>query len=186
MSYTPTAIEVATRSALLLLVPSGVELIYSNQDGPRPSSATYATLLIISDAPQGLRSFETTDTAAGTGLVEQVQGQTRVFDVSVQAYGPDAYAAISRVMALYEHPAMAYAASALGISLFDCGTATRLPEELTTETEDRWVVTIRGAYYRVDALPVAALDEIVSLLQTTTDPDVAPTTQATITIEGIA
>ena len=44
MSYTPNAIETAVYNTLAAIMPAGVTLIYANQDGPRPSASTYATL----------------------------------------------------------------------------------------------------------------------------------------------
>lgn len=179
MSYTPTTIEIAVYNTLAALLPSGVPLIYANQGGPRPSSGTFATLLVIADAPIGLRTVEMTATpgiAQNTYILRT--GQQRTIAISLQTFGPAAYNAISQVIGLYESPLVAQAAYERGIGLTACGEATRIPAALTTETEDRWTVTIQGAYLRTTAQDAAAIEEIVGDLYVNNDPDPA----ATITV----
>ena len=180
MSYTPTAVEVAFWQTLAPLVPAGVQMIYANQGGPRPSSLTYATILVIGDQAIGLRTVEMSaepGVAADTYLL--YTGQQRVVQISVQAFGPNAYAAISRLTALYESPIVAYDAFVRGVSLTACGEATRIPAELLTETEDRWTVTLTGAYHRADALETAALETAVASLLVDEDPQ--PVAVVTVT-----
>ena len=107
-------------------------------------------------------------------------GQQRRISVSVQTFGPAAYTAITQVMGLYEHPLISYDAAQRGVSLISCGEATRVPEVLGVETEDRWTVTLTGAYHRVDALDVAALAEVVGDLTVEDDPD--PVATVTVTV----
>lgn len=181
MSYTPTAVEIAVYQTIATLLPAGVSLIYANQDGPRPTSGTYATLLVMGDTPIGLRTVEMSDDAGvapDTYLLRT--GQQRALAISVQTFGPAAYAAITSVVSLYESPLTAQAAYDRGVSLTACGEATRVPEALTTETEDRWTVTIQGAYLRTTSQDAAALQEVVGTLYVNNDPDPA----ATFTVEA--
>jgi len=179
MSYTPTAIEVAFRAALVPALPAGVPLIFANQDGPAPAQ-TYATLLVTLDAPQGLRTQETSD-AAGTAPDTHLSriGQQRTTQISVQVFGPNAYAAASSLAALYEHPQIVYAAHLLGVELTGCDGTQRIPAALTTETEDRWLVTLRGAYHLTAALDVAAVETVVGTLYLDGDADPAGTLTVT-------
>lgn len=165
MSYTPTSVEVAVYGTLAQITPAGIALIYANQDGPRPDGATFATMLVTADEPLGLRTVEMTNEAGSapdTFLMRT--GQQRVIQVSVQALGPGAYAALTQIVALYEHPLIAQAAYDRGVSLTACGPMTRIPAALTTETEDRWTVTLTGAYHKTDALDADAIEEIVGSL----------------------
>lgn len=181
MSYTPNSIEVAVYRTLASILPAGVTLIYANQDGPRPTDGTYATLLVTADVPLGLRTVEMTATAGvDAGEFAMRTGQQRRISVSVQTFGPASYSAIAQVMALYEHPLISYDAAQRGVSLTQCGEATRVAEIIGTETEDRWSVTMTGAYHRVDSLDVAALAQVVGDLTVDDDPD--PVATLTVTV----
>lgn len=165
MSYTPTTVEVAVYGTLAQITPAGIAIIYANQDGPRPDGATFVTMLVSADEPIGLRTVEMTNTAGSApDTYLMVTGQQRVIQVSVQAFGPGAYAALTQIVALYEHPLIAQAAYDRGVSLTACGPMTRIPAALTTETEDRWTVTLTGAYHKTDALDADAIEEIVGTL----------------------
>lgn len=175
MSYTPTAIEIAYRATLAAIMPAGVPLIYANQDAPAPAQ-TYATILVTLDTPQGLRTQEVSVTA-GTAPDTHLSriGQQRTVQISVQCFGPNAYAAASRIAALYEHPLVSYDAHQRGVELTGCTGIQRIPAALTTETEDRWLVTLTGAYHRTDALDVAPVETVVGTLYVNDDPDPAAT-----------
>lgn len=180
MSYTPTTVEVAVYGTLAQITPSGVTLIYANQDGPRPDGATFVTFLVTADEPLGLRTVEMTQvagTAPDTFLMRT--GQQRVIQLSVQAFGPGAYAALTQIVALYEHPLIAQAAYDRGVSLTACGPMTRVPAALTTETEDRFTVTLTGAYHKTDALNAAAIAEVVGALYVDDEPTPAATFEVT-------
>jgi hypothetical protein len=165
MSYTPTAIEQAVWATLQPLFPAGVTLIYANQDGPRPSTGTFATVLVTADGPVGLRTLEMSDDAGSAPDTYLLRtGQQRVMQISVQTFGPAAYAALSQVVGLYESPLTAQAAYDRGISLTACGDMTRIPATLTTEIEDRWTVTITGAYLATTAQDAAAVERVVGSL----------------------
>ena len=181
MSYTPTTVELAVYGTLAQITPAPVAIIYANQDGPRPAGTTFVTMLVSADEPSGLRTVEMTNTAGSAPDTYMMRtGQQRVIQVSVQAFGPGAYAALTQIVALYEHPLIAQAAYDRGVSLTMCGPMTRIPAALTTETEDRWTVTLTGAYHKTDALDAAAIEEIVGAMYVDDDSTPAATLEVVV------
>ena len=165
MSYTPTALEAAIYQWLDRYI--SVTLIYENQDAPRPATP-FATMLVLGDDRVGRPADMLTTTPSGDDF-EEVASSLRAVTCRVTAYGQSAYSVVRTLMAYWVTPDSSVQAGLLGLSVYNVGQATRIPQVLSQVTEDRWVVELQ--IYAVQELVTAvpAL-EIIEATVSTTDP----------------
>lgn len=143
--YTPDALEAAVLDALQICLPEYAtptsRIIFANQDGPRPSG-TFLTLYVTGGVDVGRGEEAMGDVADGAGLYPYTRRVQRESTVSVQAFGPDAWAAIQRLQARMQHPSLTWQIQALGLCFVPPFSATRLGLALGPQTENRAVLTV--------------------------------------------
>lgn len=157
MAYNLTTLEQTVSQALDVLLPSAT-IIFADQDGPRPTNATYVTCKISGDRGTGLRSFLLTDTAgASAGDFVQQVGRHRESTLVMQSFGPDAYETLRDMELALENPDTSYQLSNFGLMIEDSSGVQRVQLALASETEDRATCTYTVRYYSVTQSDVAAM-----------------------------
>lgn len=153
--YILTPLEVAAGDWLTaVLTPAYTgRIVAADNRGVRPARP-FATFKFQDDTTLGATATTELTTTPGdtAGTFKRAIRTTVRATLSVNVYGPTAYADLRRALLKFQDPAVVEATRAAGLTVQSAGTVRRLPGDGSTDREDRAQVDLVVLY--VDALDV--------------------------------